>query len=58
MSAAFCCGLSLPQRFHVDPPAFTQIDSEVSEPRHSCFSSKAESTADREKALEAAGPQA
>jgi hypothetical protein len=31
IAAAFCCGLPLPQRFHVDPPAFTPSDSEVSE---------------------------
>ena len=31
IAAASCCGLPLPPRFHVDPPAFTQSDSEVSE---------------------------
>jgi hypothetical protein len=31
IAAAFCCGLSLPPRFHVDRPAFTQSDNEVSE---------------------------
>jgi hypothetical protein len=31
IAAAVYCGLPLPQRFHVDPPAFTPSDSEVSE---------------------------
>jgi hypothetical protein len=31
IAAAVCCGLPLPPRFHVDPPAFTPSDSEVSE---------------------------
>jgi hypothetical protein len=31
IAAAFCCGLPLPPRFHVDPPGFTKSDSEVSE---------------------------
>jgi hypothetical protein len=30
IAAAVSCGLPLPPRFHVDPPAFTQSDSEVS----------------------------
>ena len=41
IAAAFCCGLPLPQRFHVDPPTLTQSDSEVSELAHTCFSSVA-----------------
>jgi hypothetical protein len=41
IASAFCCGLPLPPRFRVDPPAVTQRDSEVSEVPATCFSSGA-----------------
>jgi hypothetical protein len=40
-AAAFCCGLPLPQRFHITRRLSRESDSEVGRPRDSCFSSKA-----------------
>jgi hypothetical protein len=41
IAAAFCCGLPLPPRFHVDPPLSRKAIAKSASWRHTCFSSKA-----------------